>query len=67
MEPVLEFEDEGIEEEEEEEEEEEDEQDVSTQSLQAQKDQLSNLQDHLEKYCNVLQVFGFNNANYDNK
>ena len=53
-EPVLEFEDECIEEE----------QDVSTQFLQPQKNQLFDLQDHLERYCNVLPVFGFNNAKY---
>ena len=61
-EPVLEIEDECIEEEEEEEEE----QHVSTQFLQTQNNQLIDLQDHLESYCKVLSVFGFNNAKYDN-
>ena len=53
-EPVLEFEDECIEEEEK--------QDVSTQFLQTQKNQLIDLQAHLERYCNVLRVFGFKSA-----
>ena len=30
-----------------------------------QKNQLIELQEHLERYCNVLPVFGFNSANYD--
>ena len=30
-----------------------------------QKNQLIELQEHLERYCNVLPVFGFNNAKYD--
>ena len=29
------------------------------------KNQLFELQDHLERYCNVLPVFGFNSATYD--
>ena len=33
--------------------------------MQIQKKQLSNLQEHLERYCNVLPVFGFNSAKYD--
>ena len=41
------------------------EKDVSTQFLQMQKNQLIELQKHLERYCNVLPVFGFNRANYD--
>ena len=55
-EPVLEFEDECIEEEE---------QDVSTQFFQTQKNQRTDLQDHFERYCNVLPVFGFDRAKYD--
>ena len=50
-EPVLELEDECIEEKE---------QDVSTQLLQTQKNQLFNLQDPLKRYCKVLPVYGFN-------
>ena len=30
-----------------------------------QKNQLIDLQEHLELYCNVLPVFGFNSAKYD--
>ena len=30
-----------------------------------QKNQLSELQEHLKRYCNVLPVFGFNSAKYD--
>ena len=41
------------------------EKDASTQSLQLQKNQLIELQEHLERYCNVLLVFGFNIAKYD--
>ena len=41
------------------------EKDASTQFLQMQKNQLIELQEHLESYCNVLPVFGFNNAKYD--
>ena len=41
------------------------EEDASTQFLQMQKDQLIELQEHLERYCNVLPVFGFNSANND--
>ena len=41
------------------------EKDASTQSLQMQKNQLVELQEHLERYCNVLPVFGFNSAKYD--
>ena len=41
------------------------EKDVSTQFLQMQKNQLIELQEHLERYCNVLPVFGFNSAKYD--
>ena len=38
---------------------------TSTQLLQVQKKQLIDLQEHLERYCNVLPVFGFNSAKYD--
>ena len=41
------------------------EKDASTQFLQMQKNQLIDLQEHLERYCNVLPVFGFNSAKYD--
>ena len=35
---------------------------LSTQFLQKQKNQLIDLQEHFERYCNVLPVFGFNSA-----
>ena len=38
------------------------EKDASTHILQMQKNQLIELQEHLERYCNVLPVFGFNRA-----
>ena len=38
---------------------------TSTQFLQIQKEQLIDLQEHLERYCNVLPIFGFNSAKYD--
>ena len=38
---------------------------ASTQFLQKQKKQLIELQESLERYCNVLPVSGFNSANYD--
>ena len=41
------------------------EKDVSTQFLQKQKNPLIELQEHLERYCNVLPVFGLNSAKYD--
>ena len=41
------------------------EKDVSTQFLQLQKNQLIELQEHLERYCNVLPVLGFKSAKYD--
>ena len=44
---------------------EEEEKDLSTQFLQMQKNQLIDLQEHCERYCNVLPVFGFNSAKYD--
>ena len=43
----------------------EDEKELSTQFLQMQKNQLIDLQEHFERYCNVLPVFGFNSAKYD--
>ena len=58
-EPVLEFEDACIKEEEEEE------QEVSTKFLQTQKKQLFDMEDDLERNCNILPVFGFNSAKYD--
>ena len=41
------------------------EKDASTQFLQMQKNQLIELQEQIERYCNVLPVFGFNSAKYD--
>ena len=38
---------------------------TSTQFLQIQKKQSIDLQEHLERSCNVLPVFGFNSAKYD--
>ena len=38
---------------------------TSTHSLQIQKKQLIDLQEHLERFCNVLPIFGFNSAKYD--
>ena len=38
---------------------------ASTQFLQIQKNQLIDLQESLERYCNVLPVVGFNSAKYD--
>ena len=46
---------------------EEEEKDLTTQILQMQKNQLIDLQEHFESYCNVLPVFGFNSAKYDIK
>ena len=40
------------------------EKDVSTQFLQMQKNQLIELLENVERYCNVLPVFGFNSAKY---
>ena len=40
---------------------------VSTQFVKIQKNQLFDLQESLEPYCNVLLVFGFNGAKYDLK
>ena len=53
---VLEFEDECLEVEG---------KDVSTQFLQMQTNQLLDLQEHLERHCNVLPVFGYNSSIYD--
>ena len=44
---------------------EEEEKDLSTQFLQMQKNQLIDLQEHFERYCNVLLVLGFNSAKHD--
>ena len=55
---VFEFEDQCFEDDNEE-------KDASTQFLQMQKNQLIVLQEHLERYCSVLPVFGFNSAKYD--
>ena len=41
------------------------EEDASTQFLQMQKNQLIELREHLERYCNVLPAFGFNSTKYD--
>ena len=41
------------------------EKDASTQFLQMQKNELIEVQEHLQRYCNVLLVFGFNSAKYD--
>ena len=42
------------------------EKDASTRFVQMQKKHLIELQEHLERYCNVLPVFGVNSAKYDN-
>ena len=39
------------------------EKDASTKFLQIQKNQFIEVQEHLDCYCNVLPVFGFNSAN----
>ena len=39
--------------------------DASTQFLQMQKKQSIELQEHLERYCNVILMFTFNSAKYD--
>ena len=44
---------------------EEEEKGLSTQFQQTQKNQLIDLQEHFERYCNVLPVPGFNRAKYD--
>ena len=43
----------------------EEEKESSTQFLQMKKNQSIDLQEHFERYCNVLPVFGFNSAKYD--
>ena len=45
--------------------EEEEEKDLSTQFLPMQENQIIDLQEHFERYCNVLPVFGLNSAEYD--
>ena len=44
---------------------EEEEKELSTQFLQMQENQLIDLQEHFERYCNVLPVSGFNSAKYE--
>ena len=41
------------------------EKDASTQFLQIQKNQLIELREHLEHYCNLLPVFGFNSTKHN--
>ena len=41
------------------------EKELSTQFLQMQKNQRIDLQEHFERFCNTLPVFGFNCAKYD--
>ena len=43
----------------------EEEKDLSKQFVQMQKNQLIDIQEHFERYCNVLPGFGFNSAKYD--
>ena len=38
---------------------------TSTQLLQIEKKQLTDLQEHLERYCKVLPIFDFNSSKYD--
>ena len=45
--------------------EEDDEADMSTQFLQMQENQFLYLQQHFERYVNILPVFGFNSGKYD--
>ena len=40
---------------------------TSTQFLQIQKKQLTDLQEHLERYCNISPIFSCNSAKYDLK
>ena len=42
----------------------EEEKDLSTQILQLQKNQLNDLQEHFERYCNTLPVYGINSAKF---
>ena len=44
---------------------EEEEIDFYTEFLQMQNNQIIDLQEHFERYCNVLPVFGFNSAKYN--
>ena len=41
------------------------EKELSTQFLQMQKNHLIDLQEHFERFCNTLPVFGFKSAKYD--
>ena len=41
------------------------EKELSSQFLQLQKNQLIDLKEHFERFCNSLPVFGFNSAKYD--
>ena len=41
------------------------EKELSTQFLQMQKNQLIDLEEHFEQYCNTFPVFGFNSAKDD--
>ena len=43
------------------------EKELSSRFLQMQKNQLIDLQEHFERYCNTLPIFGFNSAKYDIK
>ena len=45
--------------------EEEEEEDLSTQFLQMQKNQLTDIHEHFERYCNVLPVIGLKSAKHD--
>ena len=46
--------------------EEKEEHDVSTQFVQTQENQPNNLPDQIDRYGNVLPVFGYNGAKHDN-
>ena len=41
------------------------EKELSIHLLQMPKNQLTDLQEHFERYCNTLPVFGFNSVKYD--
>ena len=41
------------------------EKELSTKFPQMKENQLTDLKEHFERYCNTLQVFGFNSAKYD--
>ena len=41
------------------------EKELSTEFLQMQKNQLSDMQEHFKRYCNTMPVFVFNSAKYD--